>query len=79
MTENECLDRTSRDVVLKVSSWSRLGLVALTSRSRLETITPMSRSRLVLRLTSQSRHDTSHLQPWHLVIIFVNRAIVRCM
>jgi len=46
----ERLDRTSRDVVLNVSSWSRLELVALTSRSRsrLETITPMSRSRLGL-------------------------------
>jgi len=40
------LDRTSRDVVLNVSSQSRLGLVAMTSR--LETITPMSPSRLGL-------------------------------
>jgi len=54
--------KTSRDVVLNVSSRYCLGLVALTSRSRLGLVTQKSRSRLSLEtLTSWSRHHI--LQP----------------
>ena len=56
--------KTSRDVVLNVSSRYCLGLVALTSRSRLGLVTQKSRSRLSLEtLTSRSRHHTCRLQP----------------
>ena len=57
----------SRDVVLNVSSRSRLGLV-----------TPMSRSCLSLEtLTSRSPHHTSRLQPWSCKLAWVG--LLGCM
>ena len=53
----ERLDRTSRYFVLNVSS--RLGLAAMTSQSRLHTVTPMSRSRHSKVSVSSRDYDVS--------------------
>ena len=46
-------------------------MVALTSRSCLDTVTPTSWSRISLQtLTSRSRHHTSHLQPWYTMVLY---------